>query len=72
MAKKTVLRRLSKIMPLSAGVNLALAAEGTVRTNVEQSIEEAAAATIDGEVVSTDPDPNVPVNGDGTNREENR
>lgn len=71
MAKKTVLRRLSKIMPLSAGVNLALAAEGTVRTNVEQSIEEAA-ATIDGEVISTESDPKVPVNGDGTNREENR
>lgn len=71
MAKKTVLRRLSKIMPLSAGVNLALAAEGTVRTNVEQSIEEAA-ATVDGEVVAAETGPNVPVNGDGTAPEENR
>ena len=71
MAKKTALRRLSKIMPLSAGVNLALAAEGTVRTNVEQSIEEAA-ATIDGEVVAAEAGPNVPVNGDGTAPEENK
>lgn len=71
MAKKTVLRRLSKIMPLSAGVNLALAAEGTVRTNVEQSIEEAA-ATIDGEVVAAETGPNVPVSGDGLAPEENK
>lgn len=56
MAKKTALRRLAKILPMAASVNLALALEGTVRRSLGESVEEAA-ATIEGEVVPNDVEP---------------
>ena len=62
MAKKTALRRLTKMLPLSASVNLALSLEGSVRSTVTESVEEAA-VTIDGEIVpngDTVEDPNAP------------
>lgn len=56
MAKKTALRRLAKTIPLSTSVNLALAAEGTVRDSVEESVEDVAGSFIDGEVINEDTD----------------
>lgn len=53
MAKKTALRRLAKVLPMSASVNLALNLEGSVRNSLDTSVEEVA-ATIDGEVVPND------------------
>ncbi|MDQ0376631.1 recombinase RecT [Amycolatopsis thermophila] len=56
MGKKTALRQLSKIIPLSVSLNIALAAENTVRRTVEGHVEDHVnhGDVLDGEIVRED------------------
>lgn len=57
MAKKTALRQLVKLLPVSTGMNTALALDGKVRRSFDTSAEEAAAMTdVEDDVIDVEPE----------------
>lgn len=60
MARKTVLKRLSKWMPLSSEFADAVQYEGTVRTDIGSDLVNVTPDYIDGEVETPDPTPENP------------
>ncbi|AXB41273.1 recombinase RecT [Amycolatopsis albispora] len=55
MARKTAVRQLAKWLPMATVMNRAIAAEGTVRTDLDAEALDDVASDFDGEVIDAEP-----------------